>query len=308
MRRLPPLAAVRVFEAAARHLSFTTAAVELGMTQAAVSYQIRALEERLGIQLFHRVKGRVTLSDAGRRAAPSISGAFDALDGAFATLRTDQAAVLTISCSTTFASNWLAPRLGSFQLAQPAIAVRLQSSNTLVDFAREEVDVAIRSVRLPDSDLHADPLFRTDITPMANPGFLASHAVTVPADLLAVPRLSPDDDWWSLWLTAFGLSDRPGTGLKLDSQAIEGAAAIAGQGVAILSPQMWTRELADGRLVAPFPEVALTGTSFWLVYPEGRRNVGKIRSFRAWLLKEVAAFGEPSAITEQTGRGGTAVC
>ena len=288
MHRLPPLASVRVFEAAARHLNFTTAADELGMTQAAVSYQIRALEERLGMQLFLRVKGRVTLSDAGRRAAPMISGAFDALDDAFASLRTDEAGMLTISCSTTFASNWLAPRLGGFQLAQPSLAVRLQSSNTLVNFARDEVDVAIRSVSSPGLGLHADPLFASDITPMASPGFLAHKTMRIPADLLAMPRLSPEDDWWPLWFAAVGLAPDPQpSGLRLDSQAIEGAAAIAGQGVAILSRQMWTRELADGRLVAPFTEFASTGACFWLVCSESRRHIPKINAFRAWLLSEV---------------------
>ncbi|QXQ07178.1 transcriptional regulator GcvA [Sphingosinicellaceae bacterium] len=290
MRRLPPLAAVRVFEAAARHLNFTTAADELGMTQAAVSYQVRALEERLGVPLFLRAKGRVTLSDAGRRAAPLVSSAFDALDGAFAALRTEEAGVLTISSSTTFASNWLAPRLGGFQLAQPDIAVRLHSSNTIVDFARDEVDAGIRSVRAPGPGLNAEPLFTADVTPMASPGFLSRHPMRVPADLLTVPRLSPDDDWWPLWFAAVGLAPDPQrAGLRLDSQVIEGAAAIAGQGIAILSPQMWTRELADGRLVAPFAELASTGAGFWLVCPEGRRNVAKIKAFRAWLLAEVAA-------------------
>lgn len=260
------------------------------MTQAAVSYQIRALEERLGTQLFLRIKGRVTLSDAGRRAAPSISGAFDVLDGAFASLRTDEAGVLTVSCSTTFASNWLAPRLGGFQLAQPNLAVRLQSSDTLANFVRDQVDVAIRSVRAPGPGLHADLLFATDITPMASPGFHARHPVTIPADLLAVPRLSPEDEWWALWFAAVGLApDLQRVGLRLDSQAIEGAAAMAGQGVAILSPQMWTRELADGRLVAPFPEVASTGASFWLVCTESRRHIPKITALRAWLVAEVAA-------------------
>ena len=244
------------------------------------------------MQLFLRVRGRVTLSDAGRRIAPFITGAFDALDGAFAALRTDDAGVLTISSSATFASNWLAPRLGGFQLAQPGVAVRLLASDTLVDFARDEVDVAIRSTRTPDIGLHADLLFATDITPMASPDFLARHPMTVHADLLAAPRLSPEDEWWPLWFAAVGLSPGPQrSGLRLDSQAIEGAAAIAGQGVAILSRQMWARELADGRLVAPFAEVASPGSSFWLVCTESRRRSPKIRAFRAWLLSEVVAAG-----------------
>ena len=292
MRRLPPLAAVRVFEAAARHLNFTTAADELGMTQAAVSYQIRGLEERLGMPLFLRAKGRVTLSDAGRRAAPLVSSAFDALDGAFAALRTEEAGVLTISSATTFAYNWLAPRLGGFQLAQPDIAVRLHSSNTMVDFARDEIDVGIRAISAPGFDLHADPLFSVDVTPMASPAYLARQPMYVPADLLAVQRLSPEDVWWPIWFAAVGLAPEPQrAGLRLDSQVIEGAAAIAGQGIAILSAQMWSRELADGRLVAPFTETAPTGAGFWLVCPESRRNVPKIKAFRAWLLAEVAASG-----------------
>lgn len=199
--------------------------------------------------------------------------------------------MLTISSSTTFASNWLAPRLGGFQLAQPDLAVRLHSSNTIVDFAREEFDVAVRSVREPGPGLHADRLFTADVTPMASPEFLARHPLTEPADLLVRPRLSPEDDWWQLWFAAVGIT--PGcdqrAGLRLDSQAIEGAAAIAGQGIAVLSPQMWQRELADGRLVAPFAEVASTGASFWLVCLDSRRNVAKIRAFRHWLLAEVAA-------------------
>src|SRR4028119_741605 len=119
MRKLPPLSAVKVFEAAARHENFTRAAAELGMTQAAVSYQIRILEERLGVPLFLRSKGRVTLSEAGRRAAPLVSGAFDTLSDAFSALLADDEAVLSISTTQTFAANWLAPRIGGFQIERP---------------------------------------------------------------------------------------------------------------------------------------------------------------------------------------------
>src|SRR5919202_6175978 len=124
MRRLPPLAAVRAFEAAARHENFTLAAAELGLTQAAVSYQIKLLEDRLGVPLFVRSKRRVTLSDAGRRVAPLVSTAFDGISEAFAGLVDDDESVLTISTTQTFASNWLAARLGAFQLARPELAVR----------------------------------------------------------------------------------------------------------------------------------------------------------------------------------------
>lgn len=291
MRQLPPLAAVRVFEAAARHLNFTRAAAELGMTQAAVSYQVRLLEERLGASLFRRDKGRVALSEAGLRAAPLVSSAFDTLDDAFAAARRETAAVLTISAASTFAINWLAPRLGSFQLRHPDLAVRLDASDTLVDFARDSADVAIRSTRQPGPGLHSDRLFASEFMPMASPEFLVRYPLAEPADLLAVPRLTPNDSWWQSWFTAAGVVAAGGdqAGLHLDSQVIEGAAALAAQGVALLNARMWTRELAAGRLIAPFALAATTGSSFWLVCPESRRNLPRVRQFREWLLAEVAA-------------------
>ena len=142
MRRLPPLSAIRVFEAAARHEHFTTAAEELGMTQAAVSYQIRSLEERVGVKLFERGKGRVRLTDAGRRLLAPLTEAFDRIDGAFAALRTDDESLLTITTTFTFANTWLAWRLGGFQIEHPGLAVRLSTSNQLTNlFARDRKSV-----------------------------------------------------------------------------------------------------------------------------------------------------------------------
>src|SRR3569833_1531565 len=158
MRRIPPLSAFRVFAAAARHENFTTAAAELGMTQAAVSYQIKLLEERLGVALFHRAKRRVVMTEAGKRAAPQVTRAFDALDSAFAGVRAEDEGLLTVSTSNTFANTWLAWRLGSFQIAHPEMAVRLQTSDALTDFAADEVDVAIRAGRGPWDHLAQDLL------------------------------------------------------------------------------------------------------------------------------------------------------
>src|SRR5436190_16519443 len=135
MRKLPPLSAIRVFEAAARHEHFTAAADELGMTQAAVSYQIRALEERCGVKLFERSKGRVRLTDSGRRLLAPLSDAFDRMDGAFASLRADDENMLSISTTSTFANTWLAWRIGGFQMEHPQLAVRLDANNALIDFA-----------------------------------------------------------------------------------------------------------------------------------------------------------------------------
>ncbi len=290
------MAAVRVFEAAARHLNFTLAGQELGMTQAAVSYQVRMLEARLGMPLFLREKGRVRLTDAGRRAAPLITGAFDTLDDAFAGLRQEDEAVLNISVATSFATNWLAPRLGAFQLAQPTIAVRLLANNALVDFARDEVDVALRLAGSHAPELHADRLFTASVTPMASPAWLAANPILTPADTLRVPRLSPDDPWWQRWFEAVGLAEAAPRreGLRLDSQTIEGAVALAGQGLALLDPALWARELRTGRLVAPLAQTASTGRAYWLVCLGTRRNVRKIKLFREWLLAEAAALEDRS--------------
>ncbi|HMI20068.1 MAG TPA: LysR family transcriptional regulator [Sphingomonas sp.] len=145
MRQLPPLAAVRVFEAAARHMNFTAAAAELGMTQAAVSYQVKLLEERLGVALFRRDGRGVQLTPAGERAAPQVARGFDALDAAFARLRSENESTMVVSTTQTFANTWLAWRLGGFQMANPGMAVRLLAEDKLTDFARDEVDVVVRA-------------------------------------------------------------------------------------------------------------------------------------------------------------------
>lgn len=292
MRSLPPLSAVRVFEAAARHENFTAAANELSMTQAAVSYQVKILEGRTGQPLFRRERKRVILTDAGRRVAAELSRAFDMIDASFAQLRQDDARTLTIAATTTFASTWLAWHLGSYQMRHPDMAVRLTTDNALTDFAREDVDVAIRSGIGPWADLQADLLFRVDFTPMCSPQFLAERGGTLePPDLLDLPLIGPDDPWWPHWLAEAGVEHcgEPGRGgVRLDSQASEGHAAMAGQGIAMLTPFFWRNDLADGRLVQPFEQVSSRGYGYWLVVPEQRRQVPKIRQFRHWLLSEIA--------------------
>ncbi|MGN6269858.1 MAG: transcriptional regulator GcvA [Sphingomonas sp.] len=291
MRHLPPLAAVRVFEAAARHENFTTAAAELGMTQAAVSYQVKLLEERLGVPLFRREKRRVLLTEAGRRAAAPVSRAFDAIDGAFADLRAEDEGLLTVSTSTTFANTWLAWRLGAFQMAHPEMAVRLQTTNAISDFAGDDVDVAIRTGHGPWPDVVQEKLLAIDFTPMCSPAFLARHPIAVPADLLQVPRISAHDPWWPHWLREAGVDMPPGPprgGVRLDSQANEGHAAMASQGVAMLTPFFWRNDLAEGRLVRLFDQISTRGFAYWLVYPEHRRSTPKIKRFREWLLAELA--------------------
>lgn len=291
MRHLPPLAAVRVFEAAARHENFTAAAGELGMTQAAVSYQIRVLEERIGVPLFVREKRRVALTEAGRRAAGPVARAFDAIDGAFAQLRAEDAGMLAISASQTFATTWLAGRLGGFHMKHPEMAVRLEVSDLLADFTTSEIDVAIRAGLGGWEGLDQDRLMPIDFTPMCSPAFLARHGGTLePADLLHLPQISAHDPWWAWWLREAGVTvpDGPARpGVRMDSQAGEGHAAMAGQGVALLTPFLWHNDLAEGRLVRPFAQVSTRGYAYWLVTPSHRRSVSKIRRFREWLIEQV---------------------
>lgn len=292
MRRIPPLAAVRVFEAAARHENFTTAADELGMTQAAVSYQIRALEERLGLPLFIREKRRVILTDVGRRALPQISSAFDTLAAVFAGIKAEDEGLLTISTTSTFANAWLAWRLGRFQMAHEDLAVRLTTSPDLVDFAADDVDVAIRLGKGDWSGLEQHFLFQIEYTPMCSPEFLAEHGGKIEVgDLLHMPLLTPDEPFWAHWLNEAGIdvSTVPKRrGVRLDSQANEGHAAMAGQGVAMLTPLFWRNDIADGRLIQLFEQVTTHDYGYWLVYPEHRRRVPKVNRFRQWLLDEIA--------------------
>lgn len=308
MRHIPPLAAVRVFEAAARHENFTTAAAELGMTQAAVSYQIKLLEERLGVPLFRREKKRVLLTEAGRRVAPQIGHAFDALDSAFATIRAEDEGLLTVSTSNTFANTWFAWRLGGFQMAHPQMAVRLQTGDALTDFLADDVDCAVRAGLGPWPDLAQDLLLKIDFTPMCSPDFLARHGGRIEcADLLRLPLISPHDPWWAFWLREAGADvpeGPPRPGVRLDSQAHEGHAAMAGQGVAMLTPFFWRNDLADGRLVRLFTQVSTRGYGYWFVCPEHRRNVRKIKQFREWLFAEIARDKASDVETMAQGESG----
>ncbi|HYI64888.1 MAG TPA: LysR substrate-binding domain-containing protein [Allosphingosinicella sp.] len=301
MVRLPPLSAVRVFEAAARRQNFTQAAAELGMTQAAVSYQIRLLEERLGVPLFARVKGRVSLTDAGRRIAPLVASAFETLGDAFSGLVAEDQALLSISTAQTFATTWLAPRLGEFQVRHPDLAVRLATDNRIVDFSTGEFHAAIRMGRGDWPGLKCHFMFRLHFSPICSADFAARHRLERPEQLLDLPRLSPGDRWWRDWFAAAGVEAREGAadpGVTLDNQVMEANAALAGAGCALMTPMLWRRDLESGRLVQPFGQIYLSGRAQWLVYPEGRRNQPKIAMFRDWLLNEIEMekSREPAAI------------
>jgi LysR family transcriptional regulator, glycine cleavage system transcriptional activator len=290
MRRIPPLSAVRVFESAARHTNFTRAASELGMTQAAVSYQIKLLEERLRTKLFLRHKKGLSLTEIGSRIAPLVSGGFDALEQAFNLAMAEDSQTLTISTTPSFAANWLAPRIGEFQLLEPQLAVRLRADNHNVDFAAEDVDVVIRHGSGKWPGLAALFLVPVRFQPFASPNFIARHdPIEKPSDLIGLPRLSPDDWWWGLWFAGVGLDAGSKAALpsvSFDSQAMEATAAMAGHGIAILNSEMWRADIAGGRLVPVGPSVT-SDEGYWLAYPDFRKQSPKIKAFRNWIEKEV---------------------
>jgi LysR family glycine cleavage system transcriptional activator len=288
-RSLPPLAALRAFEAAARHLSFTRAAAELGMTQAAVSYQIKVLEERVGAPLFLRGKRQIALTEAGRRLGLDATGAFDLIASAFEAAKGGASGVLAISVIPTFATGWLARHLYAFQLAHPEIAVRLHASRDIVDLEREPVDLAIRGGLPPSPSLVRHRLLRADFTPMLSPELEARLGLPLrqPADLLRYPLIDPTDPWWNQWFAHAGV-ERCGfdkdDGHKMGGQDLEAIAALSGHGVAILTPFFYRDELAAGRLRQPFELLYPSERGYYLCYPPGRRNAPKIRLFREWLL------------------------
>lgn len=299
MRKMPPLSAVRVFEAAARHENFTSAANELGMTQAAVSYQVKLLEERLKAPLFLRERGRAVLTPLGSKLLPSLTQAFDKIEAAFATHREEDEALLTIATTRTFANAWLVWQLGEFQLDHPDLAVRLVTDGRLADLNAGEADIAVRAGLGQWDGLEAEKLMSIDYTPMCSPAFLARVEAELgrkiePTDLPRLPMLSPDDEWWDNWLREAGVptEGRPRRGgLRLDSQADEANAAMAGQGFVMLTPYFWRYDLAAGRLVRPFAQTTEGRFGYWLAMPPARRTAPKIRRFREWLLRQLAEGG-----------------
>ncbi|PZO78737.1 MAG: LysR family transcriptional regulator [Mesorhizobium amorphae] len=291
---LPPLGAVRAFEAAARHGSFTKAAAELGTTQAAVSYQIKVLEERVGAPLFIRRPRQVTLTETGQRFALAAREALERLADAYGAARQGTRTTLSITTVATVAAHWLAPRLGHFQVAHPEIAVRVNTSPENRDLARDGFDIAIRGGTGHWGDHAAHRLMSHGYAPMLSPALAARLPDPAgPADLLKLPILDPGDLWWQRWFEAVGvdageLAGRPRS--SLGSQVFEAQAAMAGQGVAILTRAFFVQELRNGSLVQPFAYVHDDGEGYWLVHEKSRGNVPKIRLFREWVLEDLAAF------------------
>lgn len=292
-----PLASIRVFEAAARLKSFTRAAEELGMTQAAVSYQIKLLEERVGAALFLRRPRQIALSEVGSNLAPQVRQAFEIMREAFAETRGEIDGLLSITTVPTFASQWLAQNLGLFQMDHPEIAVRLDSTSNMMDLLNDEFDLGIRTLADPsDKGLASHLLVKADFAPLLSPALAESvGGIREPADLLKLPMLDPQDEWWAMWFEAAGVPGFSAEGRPMSImnwQSLLATAAIAGRGVAMLTPGLFRDDIAAGRLIQPFPLLAESGRGYYLVYAESRRNIPKIRMFRDWMLEATAFMRE----------------
>lgn len=301
-----PLSAIRVFEAAARLGSFTRAAEELGMTQAAVSWQVKALEKRLDQVLFRRLPREVQPTAAGERLARAAGEAMTALRGAISDISDSGAGVLSITALQTFATQWLAPRLGAFQIDHPEIAVRLNSDAKLVDLMRGEADVGIRSSSHGQwPGLESVYLFPSDQTVLATPAALAPLGPSPqPADLLGLERVGSEREW-TAWFAAAGVTAGDGAPSTIrimgDTQVLEVAAAMSNGTMGIGSPVMFAADIAAGRLVQPFEVYFGDEGGYWLAYPADRRRTRKIAAFRAWLLDHVQA--DPAARRQLARRG-----
>jgi LysR family glycine cleavage system transcriptional activator len=303
--RLPAFPSLRAFEATARLGSVTRAAAELGVSQPAVSQQLRQLEAVLERPLLRRVAGGVVLTAAGELYAARLRRAFDELQGATDELlaRGADARVLTLSLLATFAQRWLIPRLAGFQQAHPDLEVRLLTTSRLVDLAREDVDLSIRAGSGRWPGCRADYLIGNRIFPVASPALLARRPVRCAADLaghvLFRVEAEPRERDWRRWLAAAGvptLEPRGWLTFASSSHALE--AAIAGLGVAIGHTPFVIDGLAAGRLVAPLAlEVGGDG-DFYLVAARAKADRRKIIHFRDWLLAECRAKpAPPSAAT-----------
>lgn len=292
LRRLPPLNALKAFEAAARHESFTRAAEELCVTQGAVSHQVKALETELGLKLFIRERQRLVITELGREYLAVLRDAFDRIALGTEQLRQRQTSgVLTVSTSPDFAAKWLVNRLGHFLDAHPEIDLRVSATMQHVDFAREDVDVAVRHGEGNWPGLEAVRLSLEELFPVCSPKLMSGpRAIRVPADLLKHPLLHMEDRQnWARWLEAAGVQDTcavHGPVLNRASMLID--AAVDGQGVALARTTLAAWDVINGRLVRPFATALPLTRTYWIVCPRATASLPKIAAFRDWLLAEAA--------------------
>lgn len=294
-RRLPSLKALRAFEAAARHGSFSAAAGELSVTHAAISHQIRALEEDLGAQLFHRTGRHVELNERGQKLFPALTAAFDQMSEAWALAGAKDSAALTVSVEPSFAARWLVLRLGKFNRAHPEIELRLLPSAEVVDFSREDVDIGVRYGLGGWPDVVSEKLFEATVYPVCAPSLIDPRKpIRKPEDLKAYPLLHEETmQHWLNWLEQAGVKHPrwAAKGPLFIEASLALQAAASGQGVALANDTLAMADLAEGRLVRLFDIEMPDEEGYWLVYPEGPRKP-KVDAFRNW-IREEAGLGPP---------------
>ena len=301
-RRLPPLNAVRAFEAAARLGGFNAAGAELNVSANAVGRLVKLLEDWLGVPLFRRLPRGVAVTEAGGRYLVGVSTLLDQLAEASADLqRLEISRVLTVSAAPSLISRWLIPRLRRFTRHDPDFEVRVKVSATFTDFAREEVDVAIRQGEGSYEGMRSDLLMRVNFWPVCSPALLSrGPRLREPADLARHVLLH--DEWdhrvpnqpdWAQWLAAIGLHDIDSRrGLRFSHSHMTLDAAAAGQGVALANSAFLADDLATGRLVKPFGDLAVRGPyAFFIVCPEATADHEKVVLFRDWAIAEAAQDG-----------------
>ncbi len=287
---MPPLASIRVFETVVRHGNFSRAAAELNMTQSAVSYQIKLLEGFVGAPLFVRQARGVILSEKGEAIAPTVRRALGDLAQSFRLVRDESNSVLVISTMQTIAGNWLAPRLGGFQLLHPEYTVRLDISPNMVDLESEGVDVVIRSGKGDWSGLTSHFLLTQTFTSVCSPHYIAREGrPETPGQILNHVLIDRNDIWWPIWFEAAGLprdTSVKRTSIDVNTQQMAAILAVSGSGIALVSPAFVSEDMKSGRLIQLFDVMAKSGSDYYFAYSETRRNIPKIRAFREWILKE----------------------
>ncbi|HMG50446.1 MAG TPA: transcriptional regulator GcvA [Inquilinus sp.] len=301
VRRLPPLNALRAFEAAARHLSFVDAADELAVTPAAVSHQVKALEAHLGLALFQRLPRGLVLTEQAKVLAPQLTRGFDRLAEAVARTRGDGLqTVVSVTVLPSFAVRWLLPRLPSFRRLNPGVEIEVRAQHTPVDFRRERVDIALRYGRGGWPGLHVERFLDDEIFPVCSPALLEGpDGLRRPDDLrhhtLIHDVLTGDDEpWvtWQHWLLHFGLDDvdhRRGPRYSDSHMMLE--AAVAGEGIALGRSSIMADDLVRGRLVRPFPDAQVADYAYYLLCRSDAVDRPAIRAFRDWLVAAAAEAG-----------------
>ena len=296
-RRLPPLKALRAFESAARHLSFTAAAKELFVTQAAISHQVKGLEAYLGLDLFRRLNRGLMLTDEGQAYLPPVRRAFDLINEATSKLTDrEESGTLSVTVLPSFGARWLVARLGRFRMAHPDIDVRVSATADLVDLSRENFDVGIRYGSGQYPGLRTSRLLTEDIVPVCSPQLVNGNTpLREPKDLLHHTLLHQESHGdWRTWLLAAGVQGGdPARGPVYTEASMLVQAAAAGQGVALARGVLAADALIAGRLIQPFELRLPTEYAYYIVSPESKADRLKIVSFTEWLLKEAAADPQP---------------